>query len=58
MKLTTRLAQPKLAPPRDVYVPKPIVTRPGADDHLKCKSRRGETYVEHRLPISLAGEAL
>jgi hypothetical protein len=32
---------------------KPILTRPGADDHLQCHSRRGESLVPHRPPITL-----
>jgi hypothetical protein len=43
------------APSREPYSPKPIVTRPGSQDFLKCPSRRGDSLVAHALPLSLAG---
>lgn len=52
---TIAKAKPRTAAPKDTYIPKPIVTRPGSQDFLACPSRRGSQLVEHRLPISMAG---
>ena len=49
------IAQPRLEIPTECYIPKPVMVRPGSQDFLACKSRRGSEYVEHRGPISLAG---
>jgi hypothetical protein len=46
---------PKFEPSRETYKPKPIVTRPGSDDHLRHPSRRGDERVPHSLPLTLAG---
>lgn len=35
--------------------PPPFISRAGAQDFLKHPSRRGDTFVEHKLPISMAG---
>jgi hypothetical protein len=36
--------------------PKHAPARAGADDHIeRCLSRRGNTFVEHRGPISMSG---
>jgi hypothetical protein len=41
---------------RGVWIPDPWVSvRPGADDHLKHGSRRGDTIVQHRGPIAMTG---
>ena len=36
-------------------VVRPVMVRPGSQDFLACKSRRGDSLIEHRHPISLAG---
>jgi hypothetical protein len=41
---------------RGVWIPDPWVSvRPGADDHLRHGSRRGDTIVQHRGPIAMTG---
>jgi hypothetical protein len=52
-----KIAEPRTYMSDEPYVPKAIVVRPGADDHLRCLSRRGNELVEHRGPLPLGGMA-